>query len=248
MGISDEVLILRILQVALVGDAARWLRLQSRFTSLQDFKQRFKNEFLPPDYEYRILEELHKRTQHPDETLAEFVRALQELYSRAEPTATEQQRVARAIRQCHPRFRPYLRAHRFDSLEAWAQEARTIQGDLLAELEYRPPPPPEWALEPRCAWSAGAASVERLPAVGQDEHHRNPYAEPSRRAIDPFRHGQRAIPAGTSHDRPVLPNYREAAGTAASAAPAAAKVRRLLELRQPRTFPSGLSAPRAEYP
>ncbi|XP_064482722.1 uncharacterized protein LOC135395454 [Ornithodoros turicata] len=167
-------------KVALVGDAARWLLLQSRFTSLQDLKQRFKNEFLLPDYdyEYRVVEELHKRTQHSDDTLAEFVRALQDLYSRAEPTATEQQQVARAIRQYHPRFRPYLRAHRFDSPEALAQVARTYH-------RGRPPgrtrisarrisAAPELALEPRCACSAGSASVERLPAVGQDEHHRYP--------------------------------------------------------------------------
>ncbi|XP_064482675.1 uncharacterized protein LOC135395364 [Ornithodoros turicata] len=220
MGISDEVLIQRILQVALVGDAARWLRLQSEFTSLQDFQERFKNEFLPPDYEYRVLEELHKRTQHPEESLSEFVRALQDLYSRADPTATEEQRVARAIRQCHPRFRPYLRAHRFETLEALAQEARSIQGDLLAELQYRPPPPPELALEPRCAWSGGAASVERLHATGLGDNPRNSHnAESSHRALDPFLYDQRTIPAGTSLDRPVPPRSRGQPGLAASETP-----------------------------
>ncbi|XP_064468191.1 uncharacterized protein LOC135378939 [Ornithodoros turicata] len=238
MGISDEVLIQRILQVALIGDAARWLRLQSRFTSVQDFQKRFKSEFLPPDYEYRILEELHKRTQHPDETLAEFVRALQDLYSRAEPTATEEQRVTRAIRQCHPRYRPYLRAHRFNSLEALAQEARSIEGDLLAELDYRPPPPPELALEPRCAWSAGAASVERPPAVGLDEPNRNYYAEPSRRAPDPFRYEQRAIPAGTSLGRPVLSHNHGQPGYLAGETPRRPQEQRHAP-RQQRRMPAG---------
>lgn len=74
MGVTDEELIKRVLPVTLVGDAARWFQLQQPFRSKEDFVLRFRNEFLPPDYEYRVLEELQRRTQHPEESLVEFIR------------------------------------------------------------------------------------------------------------------------------------------------------------------------------
>ncbi|KAG0410095.1 hypothetical protein HPB47_012788 [Ixodes persulcatus] len=62
--------------------------MQRPFLSMADFRARFTEEFLPPDYEMRIRDELASRTQHPEESLVVYIRALQELYSRAEPTAS----------------------------------------------------------------------------------------------------------------------------------------------------------------
>ncbi|KAG0436432.1 hypothetical protein HPB47_017947 [Ixodes persulcatus] len=53
-------------------------RLQSPFQSWAAFRQRFREEFLPPGHESRILQELDLRTQHPDESLLEYVRAIKE--------------------------------------------------------------------------------------------------------------------------------------------------------------------------
>lgn len=157
VGASDDDVLRQVLPVALVGSAARWRRCQPAFESMADFKDRFRAEFLPPDYEHRMRDELALRTQHPEESLLEYVRAMQELYERADPEAADAVKVARVCRQCHPRFRPYLRGRSFRNLEALAQEARVIQADLLAELHYRLPPRPEESLEPGCAWSGGGA-------------------------------------------------------------------------------------------
>ncbi|CAN7975278.1 unnamed protein product [Ixodes persulcatus] len=79
---------------------------------------------------------------------------MQELYDRACPTTSESDRVAWVMQQSHPRFRPYLHGRTFSTLEHLARDAHGIQETLLAELQYRPPPPPEEALEPSCAWRA----------------------------------------------------------------------------------------------
>ncbi|CAN7984952.1 unnamed protein product, partial [Ixodes hexagonus] len=165
-GISEAELLSRILPVALTGSAAAWRRRQPPFLTMEEFSERFEAEFLTPDYAARMLDELRARTQHRDESLVEFARALQTLYDRADPRASDSDKVSRAIRQSHPQFHPYLRGRVFRDLDELAQAAHQIQADILAELSYRPPPPPEACLEPSCAWAgnsrqAGAQRRER---------------------------------------------------------------------------------------
>lgn len=120
------------------------------------------------------------------------MRALQELYSRAEPSASHADQVSQAIRQCHPSFKPYLRGRDFDSLEALAWEARVMQADLFAELRYIPPPRPEELLEPGCAWAGSRGPVPRVDAASVAVSNRRSTGEAaSARALDPFAFEQR---------------------------------------------------------
>ncbi|KAG0428175.1 hypothetical protein HPB47_024821 [Ixodes persulcatus] len=93
---------------------------QPPFSTLQGVSEQFKSEFLPPDYGARILDELRARTQHRDDSLVEFPRALQTLYDRADPSASDSDKVSRAIRQTHGQFHPYLRGRVFQSLDELA--------------------------------------------------------------------------------------------------------------------------------
>ncbi|XP_077540711.1 uncharacterized protein LOC144152975 [Haemaphysalis longicornis] len=191
LGASGEDVLRQVLPVALVGTAARWRRCQPAFTSMADFKDRFRAEFLPPDYEHRMRDELALRTQYPEESLLEYVRAMQELYERADPAAADADKVARVCRQCHPRFRPHLRGRSFPNLEALAQEARIVQADLLAELRYRLPPRPGESLEPGCAWSGApvpSAHQAETMAVRQETAVGN---SATIRALDPYSYEQR---------------------------------------------------------
>lgn len=156
MGMTDREILERILPISLVDEAARWFRLVGdQPGTLDQFREAFRREFLPADYERRMRRELEQRTQHPDESLLEFVRAMQELFELAEPSAPNAERVERVIRQSHPTFAAYLRGGRFRDLNELASEARRIQGDILAARAYRPPPPASAALEPRCAYIRG---------------------------------------------------------------------------------------------
>ncbi|CAN7991563.1 unnamed protein product, partial [Ixodes hexagonus] len=140
-GISEADLLFRILPVALTGSATAWRRRQPPFLTLQEFSERSQTEF---------------RTQHRDESLVEFVRALQTLYDRADPSAPYSHKVSRAIRQSYPRFHPYLRGRAFRDLDELARAAHQIQADILAELSHRPSPPPMACLEPSCTWTGNS--------------------------------------------------------------------------------------------
>ncbi|XP_077548432.1 uncharacterized protein LOC144161649 [Haemaphysalis longicornis] len=149
-GASDEFVLARVLPVALEGSAGRWWRLQAPFASWTDFVARFREEFLPPEYDYRIRHELEARTQHPCEGLLEFIRAIQELFKRAIQGASDAEMVRHVLRRCHPRFRPYLRGREYSSLEEMARSGRSIEEALISELNYVPPPPVGEAIEPAC--------------------------------------------------------------------------------------------------
>lgn len=176
---SDDDLLKRILPVALTGSAARWRRRQS-FTDRADFERRLRAEFLPPDYAVRIMDELRARTQAPDESLLEYVRSFQELHERADPTASDAEKVARAVRQCHLSFQAYLRGRTFSSLDALAGEAVTIQAAIMEELSYKPPHPMEACLEPSCAWMGGHEQTRVTPF-------------PTPQAVDPTAYGPRRV-------------------------------------------------------
>ncbi|KAG0414960.1 hypothetical protein HPB47_007888 [Ixodes persulcatus] len=121
--------------------------------------------------------ELEQRTQHPDESLWEFVRAMQELFVLAESSAPNAEQVERVIRQSLQTFAAYRRGSRFRDLNKLASEARQIQGGILAARAYRPPPPASAALEPRCAWNGDTASRYRRHEAAHyaDERSRNTY-------------------------------------------------------------------------
>ncbi|XP_077500142.1 uncharacterized protein LOC144110944 [Amblyomma americanum] len=152
MGLTDQVVLAHMIPAALIDTAARWHRLAGhRAAALEEFHAAFLREFLPADYERRMRRELELPTQAPDESLLEYVRSMEDLFSIAEPRASNEERVEKTIRQAHPTFSTYLRDGRFRDFVELAAEAKRIQGDILAARAYRPPQPASEALEPRCA-------------------------------------------------------------------------------------------------
>lgn len=111
-------LLARSLPVAPRQNAADWRRRQQSFVDFENFVERFTGAFLLPDYAARIRDELRARTQHHEESIVEFQRIIQVLHDRAELTASPAERVARAIRNSHPQFPPYLKFIRARLLEA----------------------------------------------------------------------------------------------------------------------------------
>ncbi|CAN7945427.1 unnamed protein product [Ixodes hexagonus] len=198
-GMVDQEILGRVLPIALTDQAARWFRLcgQNALT-LDQFRAQFRQEFLPADYERRMRRELERRTQHPDESLLEYVRTMQELYLLADPSAPHSERVERVIRQAHPTFSAYLRGSRFHTLDDLALEARRIQGDILAARAYRPPPPPSATLEPRCAWNGDSVSPHSRPAdasAAYADARGRVAPDVSDRALDPYSYGLRRATA-----------------------------------------------------
>ncbi|XP_049528712.1 uncharacterized protein LOC125947611 [Dermacentor silvarum] len=219
LGLNDQDVLGRVVPVALTDSAARWYRLSGhRATTLEEFRAAFLREFLPADYESRMRRELGLRTQAPDESLQEYVRAMQDLFLIAEPNASNEERVERVIRQAHPTFSAYLRGGRFRNLEELAAEAKRIQGDIIAARAYRPPPPASEALEPSCAWRGPEPFPQRQqPGQAAFAAANGCVWELSARALDPCTHGKRAAcaaPPTETHAQGRFSTQRIAEGNA----------------------------------
>ncbi|KAH7937213.1 hypothetical protein HPB49_008881 [Dermacentor silvarum] len=153
-GVWELDLLKRVLPVALRGTAAQWPRLQPPFLSWYQFVAAFKSGVPASALRVRwqeIRRELDNRTQHPDEGLRAYVRAMQDRFRRADPSATESTNVSHVLRRCHHRFTLYLFGRSFSSLEELAGSARQITETLFSEQHYAPTPPVDFALEPACA-------------------------------------------------------------------------------------------------
>ncbi|XP_077511855.1 uncharacterized protein LOC144122158 [Amblyomma americanum] len=204
-GIADAKMLTHVVPVSLTEQATRWYRLAgNRAWTMEEFCASFRDEFLPANYEWRLRRELELRTQHPDESLLEYVRAMDELYRLADPRATNTEKVERVTRQAHPTFTAYRRGVRFRDLDELAAEAKRIQGDILSARAYRPPPPASLSLEPRCAWNGSSArSPSRAEASAQFADERIPRGwELSDRALDPFSYALRTAHAAAERNEP----------------------------------------------
>lgn len=200
-GISESEVLRRVLPAALVDHAARWYRMIGHTArTMDDFRTMFREEFLPIDYLPRMRRELEMRTQAPDESLVEYVRAMQELYEYADPHAPSSERVERVVRQCHPTFALYLRNCSCRDLNELAVEARRVQAAVAAARAYRPPPPPVETLEPSCAWrgvtDSGQAGIGSTLISSQRQT-----LDLGNRALDPYSYGVRSAEA----IRPEIP-------------------------------------------
>ncbi|KAH7948935.1 hypothetical protein HPB49_003610 [Dermacentor silvarum] len=209
MRLDDSAMLGTVSPVSLTAHAARWYRLvghQAR--SMEEFRTLFRSEFLPPDYERRMRRELELRTQHPDESLLEYVRAMQELYLLADPLASDAEKVERAIRQAHPTFAAYLRSARYRDLNELASDAKRIQGDILAARAYCPPPPPSASLEPRCAWAGGDSTPRNPPKYEATREYREA-RDLSDRALDPYSYARArcSAPHGQREREPRAPAH-----------------------------------------
>ncbi|KAH7944958.1 hypothetical protein HPB49_002854 [Dermacentor silvarum] len=77
---------------------------------------------------------------------------MQEIFRRADSSATEPTKFSHVLRWCHARFRSYLFGRSFSSLEKLASFTQQITETFFLEQKYAPPPPVDVAFEPACAW------------------------------------------------------------------------------------------------
>lgn len=79
---------------------------------MDEFRELRRDVFLPNDYQLQMRRELELRTQVPDKSLVEHVRAMQELFEHAGLSALNAQLAEWVIRQSHSTFALYLQGPR----------------------------------------------------------------------------------------------------------------------------------------
>lgn len=143
---------------------------------------------------------------------------MEDLFLITEPKALNEERVERVIRQANPTFPANLCGSRFRDLEEFATDVKHIQGDILAEHTYHPPPPASEALEPRCTWGGlmPLPQREQLSQAGFMTTSKCAW-ELSARALDTYTYGRQAACAATpaeTHAKGRTSTQRTAEGDA----------------------------------
>lgn len=81
-GISDSQLFRSAVEL-FTDDALFWFRgIRSEVDSWTELKQVLLAEYLPADYDYRLLREIRSRTQGPDESITHYLSLMKEYFSR----------------------------------------------------------------------------------------------------------------------------------------------------------------------
>jgi hypothetical protein len=122
------------------GRAANWFRFKGSFSSFASFKDEFLKAFLCNNYKEMLWEELLKRTQDPREDLPSYIHAMNTFFELAKPEASQQERVARVMRQMHPYARLLLANCVCSDLAELEREAQRIQSVMYDQAKYKPPP------------------------------------------------------------------------------------------------------------
>jgi hypothetical protein len=151
LGRQPQDLFAQLMPCALEGDANSWWKFYGEFTHYDTFTAAIKREYGATNYRVRLQRELEERTQHWNEPLASFVRVIHEYYERLGSAASDQEKVRRVLSQMHPEYRRYTYGRYFVNLKDLATKAIDIQAEVLAERNYRSPPPDQ-CVEPSLAF------------------------------------------------------------------------------------------------
>lgn len=152
--VSDEQLF--ISAVDLFSDSALvWYRAaRSRVHSWSQLVERLKNDFLPPDYEDNLWDQIKSRKQGPDEKCSLFIAVMCNLFGRLPKPLSEQKQIKHILRNINPYFATSLAlveinsidhlselCKRLEQIKLQNQRNRSSGGvcpDLDINLSYRP--------------------------------------------------------------------------------------------------------------
>ena len=87
------------------GPALHWYRANKhKFTNYDQLVAALRSDFDIPDYDYRLLQEIHSRTQAKDETLVIFLSVILGMMSRLSRTLTEEEKLDIVLRNIRPEY------------------------------------------------------------------------------------------------------------------------------------------------
>ncbi|XP_011859224.1 PREDICTED: uncharacterized protein LOC105556732 [Vollenhovia emeryi] len=152
--VSDED-ILRCLPFFLTGIALHWFRgRRDRLTTWNAFTDAWRTRFGDPDFQFALRDEIMRRTQGEQESVADYLTCLRAMFDRLSPPWSEAEHVSYAFRNMLPRLQIAVRRDEVEDLEALEYVAARVEGSHQMALRYRAPPTPEKSLFPDLAYRA----------------------------------------------------------------------------------------------
>lgn len=135
------------------GKALIWFRAnRSQFFNWKDIEIALRTTFLPPDYDFRLMNEIRDRTQGPDEPVAVFVAVMKNMFGRLTTVPSEDFMLGIIRRNLHPSYIAQLGLIPIVSLDQLVDYGRRLEETKFLVEDYRPPPHVRSVLEPDLAY------------------------------------------------------------------------------------------------
>ena len=201
-GITDNE-ILRFVPVILTGSARYWARpLFRSWSSVNDMAAALRLQYGIPDFQNRLKDEIHARTQGPEEPIASYLSSMRHLMDKCLPRWSLQTQLDKIYRNLHPDFSDVVSRGQFRSFEELQSLCYAEEIKRERRRAYRPPPPSERTLFPELAYKpvrrSRVAAINRTETVNDFSCALNPDQEPIA-----------AIQQSPASNKPKLPDNRK---------------------------------------
>lgn len=159
--VGDEDL-LNLLPFFLGEIATRWYDVnRNRWTSFEDFAVDCKNRFSDPDYQFELMQDIHRRTQGEYESVADFLTCMLSMFDKLSPRLTEYEEINFAHRNLLPRLHLTIPRNSISNFAQFEHMAVSIEKSFRVAQSYQPPPKPEGTLLPDLAYHGPSRTITR---------------------------------------------------------------------------------------
>ena len=150
--VADED-ILRCLPFFLSGIALHWFRgRRDRLSTWAAFKSAWRTRFGDPDFQFALRDEITRRTQGEQESVADYLTCLRAMFDRLSPPWNAAEQISYAFRNMLPRLQIAMRRDEIEDLDALEDIATRIEASHQLAHRYRAPPTPDKSLFPDLAY------------------------------------------------------------------------------------------------
>lgn len=131
-------------------------------SSWDELVNMFKEEYLPPDYSEKLLEEIKRRTQFPDESIGSYLAVMSKYFQRLECPISEQVKLKILLRNILPYYQTHLGLVDVTSISQLRQLCRKLESGRQYVENFSAPSKRGNALEPDLAYVAVDTSVDNV--------------------------------------------------------------------------------------
>jgi hypothetical protein len=125
------------------GDALLWYRgIRDEATSWEQLKTFLIEEFLPFDYDRRLLKEIRNRTQGPNENISTYISIMYNYFSRLTRTLTEQEMFDIVSINVRPEYAVPLAMYSVSTLKELKRVCRVLEDSWQRANSFVEPPKP----------------------------------------------------------------------------------------------------------
>lgn len=134
------------------GTALVWYRSKRNvIKSWEELVAGLRKTFLDPDYDHQLMEEIRRRTQGPQESIAIYIARMQALFSRLSEPISEEQKLAIIKRNVKKEYRALLPLTSFHNIEELETVLQNLEIGATMASRYEEPPT-KGTLEPDLAY------------------------------------------------------------------------------------------------